>query len=309
VPSVDRARIERELERLELGVPRDALFLQRPLTVELSLAMAGDLGDLIDRVDGLRSRLRDTVGVRIPFVRFTSRGDLGADRYVVSQDDLPLTVGSVDLAGAWRDGLLEHLGAVLADHAAAFMDEQAAADLVKEGWSSSPIDAAKDLELLLPFAAVLRGLLEDGVPVVDVDMLLDAFRVARAAGASVDECLRRLRALDPVRRDLPGNRSGDARHELDADLEAPLVAALVATAEGRALVVPPDVVHEVLDAVRQAVAASAPVTGARAVVVHEPAVRRGVRLLLRPSFPDLHVIAAEEVSGSGIATGLPVTAL
>ena len=318
-----------ERRRLELGLPRQQLPDPRAVVVEVHEALVADVLRGLDegRVGALRQEVKNTVGVLIPGIRFRRNDQLAPGayqilfgersvseattvtdgRFVLAGDEAhpPVWPSQRDpLRGEWREGeagegltpyeyLLRHLRFAVAGLAARLLTEQGVLSLVEEGWSETPLDPRADLPLLTAFTEALRTLLDDQVPIVDADKLLDEFRPMHTAGIPLNEAVAGLRLRPATRRLIPGNRNRDLRLTLPAEAEQLLAEA--ALDEAGVALVTPQALHALLGEVRTLVSTPAGAARDPVLMVANHRRRRLARVLLRAEFPALPVVAEAEL--------------
>lgn len=117
----ERKNMKDLLERLRIGEffgPRGLTrqHLVPPITIEVSHNLLDLVAkrdselhpDLENEVGKLRKDLFLTMGVRIPALRFrTNQGDLSPGSYIISLDETPLVMGSLEPAGLFYSGSLD----------------------------------------------------------------------------------------------------------------------------------------------------------------------------------------------------------
>ncbi|MFI1395798.1 FHIPEP family type III secretion protein [Streptomyces sp. NPDC020681] len=298
------------------------------VVVELSQALQDDTEGLVKRTDDVRGEIAATVGVTLPPVRYRDNDALAAGHYVIVINEVRrvpgVTVPSAvfvrsdgdardpldGASGGWKttthnaalpegalspyDFLLRHLRqAVLAD--TSWLHEADIAATLEERWAD-PLNPVADLPILADFTTVVRAMLDDGVPVVAMEVLLDAYRVARDRGENIDEAIQSLRVLPGVRPQLPGNSPRGELVRLGDDLERILRSALVDAGDQHVVVLNARDAYTVLDVLRQEFEDRRP-DERRTLLTTDPLVRRYLRLLVRTEFPWLHVIADAELLG------------
>jgi len=148
---------------------------------------------------------------------------------------------------------------------------------------------------------MLRGLLDDELPIVHIDVLLEEFAPLHRDGVSESDALSRLRRLTDIVPLLPGRRRGDVLVRLDPQVEQQLAETSAHGPDG-VLLVAPDILHRMLDTIRSALAGHfhSDHTGRPVLVVGSGSIRRIVRLLVQPEFPGLPVVAEDELNQSGM---------
>jgi hypothetical protein len=143
------------------------------------------------------------------------------------------------------------------------------------------------------FAWILRELLLDGLPIRNLRRIAELL-VRHAAELVPEEALSYVRRgmIDLVLARVGGTPDEPACYRLAAPLAESLT--------GRTVAFACDVPDSIAEPIRSAVRHRPATWPAEPTVIVAPdAVRRAVRVVLRPEFPDLVVLAEEEISGHG----------
>jgi hypothetical protein len=216
----------------------------------------------------------------------------GAPGYWLSETRGPALEAAGVKALSTPEFLIAHIEAVLRRHLARFVGVQETEILLVK-WANLP--GGKELvATALPSSLarlrltwLLKGLLREGVPLLDWEGILAVAAELDIATAPIGALLRAARLR--LRAHLPGNRPGVARFTLPADFEEQLVGA---DAGRPFFAAGPAQKHAVLLWLREQMAS---VTGAAALVTRSHELRPLLRRLVEPEFPDLAVLAAEEL--------------
>ncbi|WP_164205521.1 FHIPEP family type III secretion protein [[Micrococcus luteus] ATCC 49442] len=324
-----------ELERFALSLPPYQPLDRRRVVVELSDPKAVDINYLLSGAEDVRADVAAIVGVPIAGLRFRE-AYLSESSYRILLDEVQVAEGTFIPGhrffpghpdgqdapwprpgdrppGEWLpaeqttdpDGgpaglspeeyLLNDIRRALPSLSSSLLTDQIVLTLLDDGWTQ--VDAANDLALLTSFTRVLQGLLDDEVPIGHIDMLLEEFAPLHRDGVSESDALSRLRRLADIAPLLPGSRRGDVKVRLDPQVEHQL-AETAAHGPDDVLLVAPDVLHRMLDTIRSALTASSDHPGRPVLVVGSRSIRRPVRLLVRPEFPGLPVVAEDELNDS-----------
>ncbi len=243
---------------------------------------------------------------------------LGIPRDAATPAEDPLTGGQACWVGPehwallaehnvtmWEDPLefmVRHIEAILARHLAEFLGVQEVENLI-ERWSGTEQGAAlvkaalPDPALHLRFARVLRSLVKERVPIMDWESILEGVRDAGLEGAEPEAAVRgvrqRLKAL------LPGNRANDERRPVPVDLED-RIARWIRGEDGKTyLAITLEATQDLLAAIRNVVEPA----GRNLVLTAGSELRPFVRRLVQQEFPDVMVIANDELLAEGAAAG------
>ncbi|HEY7199428.1 MAG TPA: FHIPEP family type III secretion protein, partial [Candidatus Dormibacteraeota bacterium] len=202
--------------------------------------------------------------------------------------------------GASRDWdppgfVLRHLEAVLRAHAASFLDVDAAAGLLARWREAGPsrLPAAldgRDGELL--FCEVLRRLLDEGVPVSDVDTIVGGFRTIEAHPADAQYVVERVRLALAAR--LPGAVGSREVLALPRAVEVAIGRHVQTVAGKTFLALPPEEAERLRDAVLLLLGGRAP--AGVALRVRSRALRPSVRRFTERFLPVLAVVSGAELA-------------
>jgi tetratricopeptide (TPR) repeat protein len=274
----------------ELGVPRV------PATVRSDADLtSGAYAIEVRQTVAVRGRVR--TGGRFHLGLAPGPGGWPARDPLTGRPGVWLAAGGPAGAGAWSPlrFVLRHVEAVLREQVAAFLDLEAVHDLLSRwragGRARLPacLDG-RDGALLL--FQVLRMLLDEGVPVVDVDTIVSSFRTIESHPADVQHVVERVRlALAPR---IPGADGSREIVELSRRVETAL-GRHVRTVDGKTfLALPPEQARMHRDAVRLLLAGREP--RATMLRVRNRSLRPFVRRLTERALPSLAVVSAAELA-------------
>jgi tetratricopeptide (TPR) repeat protein len=260
------------------------------------------------------------VSVRVLEELGVPAGSIRAQPHPVSGEPggwIPLdAVPAVEGAGlsVWTDPLrftVDHVEGVLRGNLGDFLGLQETANLLEEwsgekGGASLVKSALPSSEDHLPFARLLRALVREGVPIADWRTILGAWpRIRHLAAPYPEEALRRVRRL--LRDQLPGNRPGVEKVGLPAETEARLADWFHDEGGRRCFALRPEDTQELLGELRALL--STP-SGERvaaggagfALVVARPELRLPLRRVVELEFPQVIVLAKEELLAGAMAS-------
>ena len=193
-----------------------------------------------------------------------------------------------------------HVQAVLWWRLGAFLSHQDVADLL---YIHLPDEqAARSAEdLLTPLTSVLRGLLDEQVPVRSLPMIVERVRTAVKAERSLVSTVDEIRCSNEVRFALPGSSWRHRYLRLTPDAEAMLADCLRETGGEPVLVIgPTERTQSLLAAVRTEVEAIGADAGPVAVLVREPRIRVHLRRIVEVEHPHVPVVADREIGDSQV---------
>ncbi len=258
---------------------------------EVARALAGD--DAIEAVlAASRQRLFERTGVRPPGVRL--RGDAAV---VASEVELRLWGVAVD----WVPlpvARARELGAVVDDalgrHASELVRSsgvQAALDELGPGQAALVREVVPKVAPLPVLVEVLRRLVREGVSVRDLAAVLEGLAQAPAGGGRDAGALAEV-ARGHLQRAISGAvapRGQLAAWTVDPMIEDAVRGAVIARDAGAIVALEPELVRDIVRAVRKAV-------GERGVVLVSGDVRRHLKTVLDPELPGIAVVAPHELS-------------
>jgi tetratricopeptide (TPR) repeat protein len=268
------------------------LPLTIPIVVELGPGLVPDEGEetplVTEHAPRIRSAIDSEMGVTVPGFRFRQAdADVPGLGYRILLFEALCATGEVD-PGAEDplDVLARRLEAVLRTHLDEFLGLQELEALIDD-WCREEEDAAlierhvPDLHARSRVLAVLRRLVGEQVPILRWREILP---IAAAPDHALEKRVRQARLA--LRDQLPGTAPGATRVAVPAEL---LEGAGLGPPREGILSPPPVTAHRLLDLVRRDGAGED-----RALVV-DGAVRAAVRELVRMEFPELPVLAQDEV--------------
>jgi tetratricopeptide (TPR) repeat protein len=185
---------------------------------------------------------------------------------------------------------VRHLQAVVRKNLRQFVGHQEIMNLVEE---RTP-EYSKRLEdapaVLADLTQVLRSLLDEEVPIVELDTLLSGFFGMRETGLAVWNITEALRSLPEIRPTLLGNNRNYVFYRMSSGFES-LIEESIQVGEGHPnLDMKPGEVQEALGAVREVVESYPD----EALVVEKAEIRPYVRELVQLEFPNLPVLSFRE---------------
>jgi tetratricopeptide (TPR) repeat protein len=246
----------------------------------------------LDAMEARRGAIHASMGLRPPPVLLTeNRGDLAEDAYQIAIEGVPLPNVRLNAAATIED-IAEPLHSVMRSHLYRFVGHQQTLDIVERIAPGRAATFGNHPEALSRFVLLLRNLLDEGVPLLAFDDILETFFDLHYTAAPRLAVLRALRLLPKVRAQLPGNVRDGCCLRLPEDVEREISCAVRDDDSGAFLSLPPERTRRVLAMVRRSLEARADCT---AVVVTTPAIRRYVKKLIALEFPGLPVLSSEEL--------------
>jgi flagellar biosynthesis component FlhA len=242
--------------------------------------------------------LRDT-GVKVPGIRLRGETDLPPETYIILLDEVPVVSGTVQAGqDLWTDAVqfaIVQLEAVLRRNLADFFGVQEVENLLEE-WEQDPallplISAAlPDQVSRLRFARLLGQLVRERVPITSAKELLQAVQDSRFTEGEIGDALLTVRRR--LKGQLPGNQPQAMQLEIPGGVEDKIASSIMREGGKTFFAILPEDAQELLTEVR-GIAATC---DQRCVFVTRDArTRPFVRRLLELEFPDLMVIAREEL--------------
>jgi type III secretion protein V len=284
-----------------------------PLTVELGPALAAALMPDGDG-DRLAARLAPRLAARVtgelgfplpPLAARAAATGLGPLEFVLRLDGVPLARGEAarDRPAADAEAALgDHLLALVRRHGHELLGIEQAAALVRALEQTHPVLVREVFPKLVSpavLAEVLRGLLAEGVPLVQLDRILEA--VARWAPSERDPAALVERTRAALRRVISFRHAAAdgvlAVHLLDATVEQAIREAVQRSEAGSHLALEPQLAREIIAAVGRATAEQ-PTSPAGPVLVVAGDIRRHVRHLVEAEHPHIAVLSHAELDPS-----------
>ena len=290
------------------GTPETLVPVVTPVVLELSDVLVPfvdpqqDGGKFIDElIPAMRNRIKAETGASVPGVRARANSALPEGVYEVQLDEVPvdrgLAVPKAACEQTWStpEFLIAHIEAVLRHNLTRFVGVQETASMLDE-WEKLP-GGKEQVQAALPtplarrrFTWLIQGLLAERVSIIDWQAILAAAKELDVATAPMLALVRAARLR--LRPSLPGNTSGAVRVALPASFEDQLLGA----ADGRAfLAADPVQKLDFLAWLRGEMEHHDPQT---VLSTRSPALRPLLRRLVAPEFPDLMVLAEEELLSS-----------
>jgi flagellar biosynthesis protein FlhA len=187
-----------------------------------------------------------------------------------------------------------HFQAILETRLGGFLSHQDVADLLQIHLPEAEADDVVS-RWLTPLASVMRGLLEERVPVRSMAAIVECLREGLRTHQSVVSIVENTRCHEAVRDELPGVMWRTRYFHLTPRTESMLARRLKEPSGEPILAIEPEVTQEFLAVVRIAVAELPPDSGPVAVLVRTPEIRPHVRRLVELEFPHLPVVTEREV--------------
>ncbi|AHG91676.1 type III secretion FHIPEP protein [Gemmatirosa kalamazoonensis] len=245
----------------------------------------------------MRDRIVRSTGVEVTGVRIASNDSLAPGEYRIELEEAPVARGRTgnDVPGADGEPLrpmMRHLEEVLRAQLGRFVDVGRLGGILSR-WVQAGVEAHMTTSLLpdwrarARFAALLRALVDDGVPITAGREIVETVGAIGLGAGSLAPLVRAVRAA--LRPNLPGNEPGIRRVAVPALWEHVLAAV---DERGTPAVVPP---RDALAMLRVLRAAMAPITEPAVLVTRSDAARPTLRGLVRAEFPTLMVIARDEL--------------
>jgi tetratricopeptide (TPR) repeat protein len=196
---------------------------------------------------------------------------------------------------------IRHLERVVRRNLALFFGHQELDNVLEDNTSPAAKAIRQDGRELTALVIALRALVQEGVPIVAFQALIDRFAELRALGASLGDIVAQLRLIPDVRAALPGTQPTTVLRRVGRSLESDLHKALGKENGRFVLALDPEHCQSLLATVREQVG-----EGREALLVRDGALRPFVRKLVEGEFPDLSVLAAEELKDRALPPDLPV---
>lgn len=277
-----------------------------PWGLEISPSLMLLLGEgpdgLRELAGEIRNQLFAELGVPLPAPRMRVHDASSGERQVaLSIHEVPAKVFEVPGACSREQALLwlrDHTLEVLRSRAAEFLGLAEVQRLLDELEQFAPATVRavvpKPVSLVL-LTDVLRRLVEEQLSVRDLRAILEALSSAAANEKDPLNLAEYLRSH--MRRAITYRLTRGVGHLdivlLDSLLEDTVRRAITRTAAGAFLALPPQAARDLLGAVRRALVGTHGT--APAVILTQPDVRRFVRKLIEPDFPDVWVVSFAEL--------------
>jgi type III secretion protein V len=272
-----------------------------------SLALGPGLSstpELATRLDAVRQRLFDDLGVRVPPLTVLNTGEQGTVGLGDREVALALDGVTVDFAeapaGAANDAIAEAARRALLRVAHELVTLDAVQARLDELVATHPATVREVVPRIAPLpvvTAVVRALVREGVSVRDLAAVLDgiAAQPAPAGGfGPADAAALAEKVRGALRRHITAAhapRGQLAAFTVDAMIEDALRGAVITRDGAAVLALEPELARDIVAAARSALPA-----GERSVVLASGDVRRHLRALLEPELPDVAVLAPHELA-------------
>jgi hypothetical protein len=286
------------LERRRADVQRfgHAILRRTPGVLPVMLELAEPPPGLSNALDLARAGLRLPLGWTLPPIELHTGPDtpswLGPDEALLTLHEtrrLILRAAGAPTAEAFARGVAAVLRGQLADfvgHDELLRELQARLPATAERLRRAPAE-------LSTLVALLRGLLDELVPLTDLAAIVQCFEAGLTEGRDRLAIMAAVRRLPAVRPLLPGNEDDCRYLQLSPDW-ARTVAAAIRIEQGiPTLMLDPPLTQRLLQATRTLVEAQP--RHHAAVLVDDPSVRRFVRKVVELEFPRLAAIARDEL--------------
>jgi type III secretory pathway component EscV len=193
--------------------------------------------------------------------------------------------------------MMVHLEAVLRKHLGEFVDIQETARWLAnapEQMAELVKEAIPNVAARLKLTQVLRGLVEEGVPILNHALILESLLKAQG---DQDYLTTAGEIRLQLKTKLPGNDPITQQIALPTDVESKIAAGLTGTGAKRCLALTPEETQDVLAAVRELIPSDKP---GWALTVQRTEVRPFVRKLVHLEWPSLAVLAKEELTHDSV---------
>jgi type III secretion protein V len=194
------------------------------------------------------------------------------------------------------DYIVRHLEAVIRARLSMFVGLQETVNRLTDTWSPAAREISANRALVERFMRMSKALLDERVPVTEIDLICANFLEQSASAASMDALLHSVRTLSQIQSKLPGNHAGSLLFEFDPEIETTLAEGLKAVGDEFMLALTPEFTQEVLAAVRHEVGALPPDAPMQVLIVRDRLLRRYVRRLVEIEFPSLFTLSQEELA-------------
>jgi tetratricopeptide (TPR) repeat protein len=182
----------------------------------------------LKKISALRAHLKREIGFVLPGINFRDNTSFEKGQYRALVCGVPLSMCSFDRETAGTEEkwsvLAQHIAKVARKAAWSFSNSQSVrfslGDLAKKGTPHCS-EIQNDREALSALTSVIRSLLKEGVPTVDMAGIVDEFVRCRSRKLSLVSTVEAIRALPELSRRLPGNSPEVAAiAQLSDDLQA-----------------------------------------------------------------------------------------
>lgn len=149
------------------------------------------------------------------------------------------------------------------------------------------------------FTNVLKVLVEEEVPIKELDTLCEAYSYHTAKGITSYEIVEELRNHPKIKPFLPGNQGNSEYclvYELSDDLARLITDGVRISGDGALLALEPEPTQEILTAVRNEVSNLLPTSENPVIMTKDWRIRRHIRKLVELEFPHLAVMSEREIA-------------
>ncbi len=252
-------------------------------TLQLKRLMAIASGEGLDALPGA-SVTEPAFGLSAYWIEPEQRSIAEARGYTVVEPDVVLAT---------------HLSELIKQHGSEVLsrqDVQLMLDQLRQTNPAAVNELIPDLASVGQLHQVLRALLEEGVPILDLSTIVEALADGLRVTESLTEAIEFVRAA-LGRTICEKSRSEDGQlyvYIMDPVLEAQISEALVDTPHGEVCILEPSALQQLLEATNHAVEDML-ARGYPPAVLAAPPIRRHLRALLARNFPDLAVLSHQEI--------------
>jgi len=186
---------------------------------------------------------------------------------------------------------IRHLESVVQDNLSEFIGHQEVANLL-EAMPSEALSKMQDRpDDLSALTKVLKGLLDEKVPIVKLEEIVKRFCQLRETGTPLWAIGEEIRSIPGVRPVLPGNNSRYSFYRLGPQYEAKINHSMMREDQQPILVMEPVDCGEALTAVRNEIGSQR----YRALIVEDPDLRPFLSELIKLEFPHIPVLSRQEL--------------
>lgn len=186
--------------------------------------------------------------------------------------------------------ILRHLESLISKNLFEFVGQQEVDNLMRFSGNSAIKKAAEDPKTVDLLTEILRALVTERVPLTEFNEIAGEFLDMRDSSVAAD-IIEAIRRLPSVNKQLPGNSAGSVFAKLSPKFEKLIEDSVVASGGMRVLAMKPEDCQEALTDIRNEVQYK----NINALVVKNPSIRIHLRNLVELEFPDLPVLALDEL--------------
>lgn len=196
----------------------------------------------------------------------------------------------------WRpiEYLIWHLCKSLRRNLGEFLGHQEVQILLDQQFPGWGKDIRVNSNSLTELTLILKDLLEEETPINEFKALCEAYLDNRLTVSNLTELSSRLRRLPEIRRQLHGTEPNAILYTLSKEIERIITAGIQQQPSATLLVLEPELTNEILSVIRERELVEP--DNVEAIVVRNRDIRRATRKLVELEFPDLWVIAEDELA-------------